>query len=270
MAWRSKLKFSLLLVCPLLLGSCAKDLPGGASGQYTQLTFSFTTAGPINPNYIYFVAIRVLTPPVGTYNTLLTDPSQGPIPVIATGSKNGIVANLPTHYVIYTEATPNLYQCYRFPTSLEEPAPNDTAPINLAYPGQYVGDVYPGGIDPRPITTGNVNYGQQLGFTIDTHYLNQLAGTTPISVIQFNILTMNMTALTSTNGRVMDAIGNTSNPAGVTFNNPIQVNLNTSGTYTDQSVSPPVPETSGDTYPPGSSLPAVDLTSWSLTVTPSS
>lgn len=262
-----KLKIPILIVAAMFLGSCAKDLKGGASGEYTQLTFNFTTAQAINPNYIYVVAIRVLTPPVGTYSTSLSDPSQGPSPVVTTGSQNGIVGGLPTHVVVYTPGvSPTSYTVYRFPLSTEVPLPTgDNSPINLAWPGQAVGDVYPNATDPE--INGN---GNQFTFTLDTSYLAQHVSGSPqsISVIQFNIFAMNLAATSSGNlsQRVMDAIGNTSSAGSSTFDNPITVNITTSQLISDQTSS--VPEASGDTY--GGTLPAVDLTSWSLTVqTPS-
>jgi hypothetical protein len=189
--------------------------------------------------------------------------------VVTTGSKNGFVQGLPTHYIVYTENTPSLYQVYRFFLKTEQNDPTDPSPINLSPPGQSIGDVLPGSTDPRPTQPGG-QYSNQLGFTIDTSYLAQHASTPQsIQTIQFNILTMNVAALSQSqvNQRVLDAIGNQSS-LGSTFNNPIQVNINTSGTYTDQTSS--VPEQANDTYPPGSNLPSIDLTSWSLTVaTPS-
>jgi hypothetical protein len=261
-----KFKAVFLLAAALCLGSCAKDLPGGANGNYTQLTWSFTTAQQINPNYIYVVAIRVLTPPVGTYNTELSDPSQGPSPVVATGSQNGVVGGLPTHIVLYTpNSSPTSYTVYRFPLSTEVPLPTgDPSPINLAWPGQPVGDVYPGDTDPQQNGNGN-----QFSFTIDTSYLAQHVpggNAQSIQVIQFNVFAMNVALLSTANiqQRVMDAIGNSSSASNQTFNNPITTNITTSAIISDQTST--VQEMAGDTYPAGSNLPSVDLTSWSLTV----
>jgi hypothetical protein len=128
-----------------------------------------------------------------------------------------------------------------------------------------VADVYPGSTDPLQNGPGN-----QFTFTIDTHFLSQLLapGVSPqtIQVIQFNIFAMNLAATSGANlqQRVMDAIGNQSSSTSSTFNNPIQVNITTSQIVSDQTSS--VQEQAGDTYPGGSNLPFVDLTSWSLTV----
>src|SRR5579872_2853108 len=153
------------------LAGCAKFPPSGSTATATRLTFQFTLSGPISPSYIYVVAIRVLTPPYGTTSTELSDPTKGPSPVVSTGSQNGFVAGLPTHYVAYmgSAVTPNLYQVFRFPLQTEVPNPNDpNTPINLIYPGQYVGDIIAGtAIDPEPGSNGGT-YGSQLGFSIDT------------------------------------------------------------------------------------------------------
>lgn len=262
----SRAQFLTLAAGSLLLGGCAKFPPAGTAGNFTRLSFRYTVAGAVNPNYIYVVAIRVLDPPVGTYSTLLSDPSQGPSPVVDVGSKNGVVGGLPTHYVVYVPNTSDIYRVYRFPLSTEQPDPSDPAPINLNFPGIFVGDVLPGSAVNPQQTDGT--FGNQLGFDIDTSYLAQHA-TSPqvINVIQFNILTMNVAALSSSavNGRVMDAIGNQSDRSGFTFSNPIRINIKTGGTYTDQTSS--VPEQAGDTFPAGPTLPPVDLTSWSVAVT---
>ncbi len=260
-------KLPLLFLAAVAADSCAKFPPGGGVAGATRLSFQFTTAASIDPNSIYVVAIRVLTPPEGS-DPGLSDPTEGPSPVVTTGSQNGIVAGLPTHYVVFVPTDPNLYQVFRFPLQSEAPNPSDpTTPINLIWPGRYVGEVIQGsGIDPTPTTPGGP-YGQTLGFTIDTSYLSQLTNGQPIQIIQFNILTMNVRATTSNNvaNRVMDAIGDQSSVAGNTFNNPIQINLTTSGTYSDQTSS--VPERQNDTFP-SANYPPIDLTSWQLTVTP--
>jgi hypothetical protein len=255
----------------VLAASCARTPAGIAGSNAVRLQFNFTLNGPVNPNYIYVVAIRVFDPPYGT-GTSVSDPTQGPAPVVDVGSVNGVVGGLPSHYVIYTEQTPNLYQVYRFPTQQEAPNPNDpNTPINLTWPGRYVGDVIIGsGVDPRPTFPGGT-YGSTLGFAIDTSYLDQFSPDPTalgngIVTIQFNILTMNLTALTSQNvsNRVMDAIGNQSNIGNQTFVNPVQINVTTGQTVTDTSAG--VTETANDTFPAGSNLPSVDMTGWSLLV----
>jgi hypothetical protein len=216
---------------------------------------------------VYVVAIRVLTPPVGS-DPLLSEQDLGPEPIVGLGSKNGIVGNWPTHYIVYTGIEPTPYEVYRFPHASEVPDPSDpTAPLNLGMPGIDLGPVIAGSaVDPAP-SGANTTYGNQLGFDIDTSYLDQFAnGPGSIQVIQFNILTMNVAATNPStyNNRVMDAIGNTSAQNSGTFVNPVQVNITTGGTYTDQSSG--VTEMANDTYPSGSNLPSVDMVGWSLTV----
>ena len=254
----------LLSIC-LTLWGCARTPAGLAGTNATRLSFRFFLNNPINPAYVYVVAIRVLTPPVGT-DPQLSDPTQGPSPVVTTGSKNGVVGGWPTHYVVYTGIEPTPYEVYRFPHASEVPDPSDpTAPLNLAMPGIDLGPVIAGSaVDPAP-TGANTTYGSELGFDIDTSYLDQFAsGPGSIQVIQFNILTMNVTALnpSTLSSRVMDAIGNQSSINNQTFVNPVQVNITTGGMITD--VNAGVPEAANDTF--GGILPAVDLVGWSLNV----
>jgi hypothetical protein len=106
-----------------------------------------------------------------------------------------------------------------------------------------------------------------LGFTIDTSYLDQFAANpSAIQVIQFNILTMNVPALTpgEVSERVLDAIGDQSELASASFSNPITVNLADESYISDQTSS--VPEQAHDTFPTNSNLPPVDLIGWSLQI----
>lgn len=256
----------VLLALTLILAGCARTPSGLTNSLATRLTFRFTLNAPINPNYIYCVAIRVLNPPVGTASEL-SDPTQGPSPIVAVGSKNGVVGGWPTHYVLYTGIEPTPYEVFRFPHASELPDPTDpTAPLNLTMPGYDLGPVIVGSaVDPAPTSPGGA-YGNVLGFDIDTSYLDQFAnGPGSIQTIQFNILTMNVQGLTQSeiSSRVMDAIGNQSNVGNATFVNPITVNVQTSGQYTD--VTSGVTEMANDTF--GGILPPVDLVGWSLTVT---
>jgi hypothetical protein len=256
----------LALPALMMIAGCARTPPGVGGVNATQLAFKFTMNGPVNPSYIYLVAIRVLTPPFGSASQL-SDPTQVPVPVYLTGSKNGIVEGQPTHYVLYTAIEPNLYEVYRFLTQVEAPDPSQSAGMNLTWPGVDLGPVIVGsGLDP---TTGDPN---SLGFTIDTSYLDQFSPNTTstgngIQTIQFNIITTNEAALnTSTvSQKVTDSCGNLTTPTTVLATQ-LTINLATNGTYTDQTQQ--LPETANDTYPGGSNLPPVDMTSWSLTVTP--
>jgi hypothetical protein len=259
MRWKRLLTF---LVCGLLLG-CAKFPPSSSTLDATRLTFVVNFAGPINPSYIYIVAIKV-TNPAPNSNPLMTSLTNGPIPVTDVGSLNGMIGGWPTHYVVYApNLTPNLYQVYRFPLST-----STTAPVNLSFPGVYVGDVLQSDlINPQ---NADGSYGQTLGFDIDTRFLDQYTtGPGAVQQIQVNILTANVAALSESdvNERVMDAIGNQSQLAEATFNFPVTINLNTGFTYVSGQGNMPV-EAAGDTFPTGSNLPAVDMTSWSITVTP--
>jgi hypothetical protein len=237
------------------LAGCAKFPANGANSNFTRLVFHFTTAQAIDPNYVYVIAIR----PIHTGDTD-TD-SNGPIPVVLTGSKNGFVEGRPTRFIRYEESTAELYNVYQFPD--RTPTSGDDNPVNLGAQ-VLIGPVYANtGVDPRPAANGGTSYGRDMGFDIDTRYLADTdteAGT--IVAIQFNILTMNKTALTSTGDRVMDALGDTRSAGTISFNNYRQVPIITSGHYTNAgSVDQ---EQSGDTF--NGTLPAVDITDWSLDV----
>jgi len=245
------------------LVGCAKFPPSSSALDATRITFVMNFAGPINPSYIYMVAIKVVTPAVNS-NPLMNGNNNGPIPVTDVGSQNGMVAGYPTHYVVYVPSDPNVYQVFEFPLNNNNP----NVPVNLALPGVYIGEVLQSNlINPQ---NPDGSYSQSLGFDIDTRFLDQYTtGPGAVQDIQVNILTANVVALTESevNERVMDAIGNQSQLSNATFNNPVNINLQNGFTYMSGSGNMPV-ETSGDTFPTGSNLPSVDMTSWSITVTP--
>jgi hypothetical protein len=249
-----------VILCVVLWG-CARTPSGLGSSLATRLIFKVNFNAPIDPQYIYVVAIRVLTPPVGS-DPQLSDPNQGPVPIVGTGSLNGVVGGWPTHYVIYNpNGEPLPFEVFRFPLGSTPGDP--TAPLNLSFPGQDIGPCLPVDlIDPAPTSGGQ--YGSTFQFAIDTSYLDQEAsGPGAIQVIQFNILTMNVQATSGSSGiqRVIDAIGNQSETGG-TFNNPITVNIQGDGNYSD--VSSGVTELANDTY--GGILPPIDMIGWSLSV----
>lgn len=247
--------FALTLAAFALAG-CAKFPDNRAQNNFTRLVFRFTMAAPINPNYFYVIAIR----PIKTTSTQ-TD-NNGPIPVVLTGSKNGFVEGWPTRFVRYDESVAELYSVYQFPPRV--PTQEDDNPRNLAAQVP-VGPVYANtGVDPRPADVGSA-YGRTLGFDIDTRYLadtDEEART--IVAIQFNILTMNKTALNSVGDRIMDALGDTRSPGTVSFNSYQQRSILTSAHYFDQGSTDD--EQANDTY--NGTLPSIDIVDWDLEVRP--
>ncbi|RYG18499.1 hypothetical protein EON82_22545, partial [bacterium] len=149
-----------LALAAFALAGCAKFPANGASNNFTRLVFRFTMASPIDPNYIYVVAIR----PIKTTSTQID--TNGPIPVVLQGSKNGFVEGWPTRFIRYDETVAELYNVYQFPPRV--PTQEDDNPRNLAAQ-VLVGPVYANtGVDPRPISQGGTAYGRTLGFDIDT------------------------------------------------------------------------------------------------------
>jgi len=253
-----------LLTCSVgaLLISCAKSPPSGSALDATRLNFTINFNGPINPTYIYIVAIKVIDP-APTNDPLMTSLTNGPIPVTDIPSLNGMIGGWPTHYIVYVPGQTPPYQVWRFPLTGVS-----SAPVNLAFPGVLVGNVLSSDlIDPA---NPDGTYGQTMSFDIDTSYLDQYTtGPGAVKQIQVNILTANVAALSENDvsGRVLDAIGNQSAFGDATFNFPVTINLDTGFMYKDGQGNLPA-EAAGDTFPINSSLPAVDMTSWSITVTP--
>ena len=247
-----------LTLAAFALAGCAKFPANASSNNFSRLTFRFTMAGPINPNYLYYVAIR----PIFSDSTQ-TD-TNGPIPVVLTGSKNGFVEGWPTRFVQFDPTVAELYTVYKFPKRTL--TSGDDNPRNLAAQVP-VGQVYANtGVDPRPSDPLGT-YGRTLGFDIDTQYLADVQDgedPTKIIAIQFNILTMNKTALNSVGDRIMDALGDTSSRGTISFNNYEQRSIVTSGHYFNQGSS--TQEQPNDTF--NGNLPAVDIVDWDLEVRP--
>ena len=251
-----------LPLAALALGGCAKFPKNGVGDQYTRLTFRFTMAGDVvsgtppifTSNYIYVVAIRPL------YGSAPIDDGFGPVGVYAatTGNpKNGFVEGRPTRYILYDPTEPTGYRIRKFGT--RTPTSDDDNPIDLANITD-VGAVVSGS-DPQ--TSG---FTRQLGFDLYTSDLVDSAGTAQtITAIQFNIIACNKALLQAAdaNGRIADALGNINN-LGISGKGYRQVYINTSTSYTNANSSDP--ETTGDLYPPGSNLPAVDIVDWTLDV----
>lgn len=84
--------FAGICILLLLLG-CAKFPTHGGGTRTKRLKFIVKLAGPVNPNYVYVVAINDAND--------LTGQNGGPIPVVAPPWGNGFVAGKATHFVRY-------------------------------------------------------------------------------------------------------------------------------------------------------------------------
>ncbi len=236
------------------LVGCAKFPANGTSSDFTHLIFRFRLAAPIDPHYIYGVAIR---PIMDGDPTSVDLDGHGPVPVIRVGSKNGYVEGWPTRFIQFDESVKPFYLVYRFPP--REVTTEDDNPRNLGAKELFSQAADSNFIDPRPISNDGVSYGKDLGFEITTRDLvDSEADAQKIRHIQFNILTMNKDALASTADRVMDALGDPSTfERGYT-----QRFVKASNTFTNTGST--IPERPDDTYPVN--LPSVDIVDWSLEI----
>jgi hypothetical protein len=192
-----------------------------------------TVAAPLNPNYVYIVALN----PSNDANPT----AQGPIPVIAPPWGNGFVAGGCTYFVQWNPNFTPAYGIYQF----TDPTQNNFIET---------------GVPLNPITVPNG--GSTLQFTID---LSQIAPSVNAAnlynSLQINFLSMDRTphgAAPSPKG--WDALGDSSNPA--TINDWITVPLRVGGTYNNtyyQNIEP-----AGDVI--GSSDPSLDIINFSVQV----
>ena len=208
--------FAALLVA-FALASCAKGPRSGGVGSFTRIRFEVTMAEAIDPNYVYAVAIRPL------YTTSDPTDSLGPVPVVTTGSTNGIVAGRPTRLVEYVPASSTRYQVLKFFNP-----PSDSNDPDPGFPSS-TDDLFTNGLDP---STGDPT---KLGFDVT---LRDLADSDDqareIVAIQFNILTASKTVLNSGDlSRAFDALGDQRSLGTTTFNAYRKVIVTTSGLYTN-------------------------------------
>lgn len=244
-----------LLGVPFALAGCAK-FPAHAAVQDTRLHFTITFASPIDARYIYAVAIRRITDHADVSDTF------GPIPVINTGSKNGIVEGRPTQLVQYDRASSQFFTVSTFAT--RTPSESDPNPIELAAPVLTSEAIL--SVDPQAGVSGSLQE-RQLEFEISTRDLAANAdGTsidpTKITDIQFNILTMNKPALTSVGDRVMDALGPRPDAGTIGPNTYRTISILTGGHHTNLGSS--VVERADDVF--NGTLPPIDIADWTVDV----
>jgi len=225
---------ALLLACSLVvLGfasmGCAKFPANGASNATTRVIFTMTTAAPINPNYVYIIAIHA--------STDVNPTTQGPIPVISQPWGNGFVAGTVDLFVRWDPLTSPNYIIYRFQD------------VNLT---QFVQVGVP--INSTPVNSGD----NKLQFELDINQIASSVAQAPLlQSLQVNFLTMNRVPQGSDPGsKVYDALGNTQDPTQINdfVVIPLQAGIYNNARFANL-------EPTGDTPDP-----ALDITDWSVEV----
>jgi len=225
-------KFGVFLLLVVLLG-CAKLPPEGSIPVTKRLVFTVTTANPLNPNYIYMVALNP--------STDVNPTTQGPVPVVAQPWGNGFVAGGCSNFVWWDPSQPPgaHYTIYQFV---------DASLINFVRTSVPVDSTEP------PVGTGRT-----LQFTID---LAQIAPSVDVANsyqnIQINLLTMDRRPQgNDTGGKNWDALGDGRIPSQI--NTWVTIPLRVSGVYTNQTFSNIEP--TGDVADP-----ALDIVDFSIEV----
>jgi hypothetical protein len=228
------LKFTFARAIPfaaiLLATSCAKFPANGVGTSTKRVIFTMTTAAPINPNYVYIVAIHA--------SEDVNPTTQGPIPIISQPWGNGFVAGTVDLFVRWDPLTSPNYLIYRFQD------------VNLT---QYIQVGVP--INSTPVNTGD----NKIQFELD---INQIASSVPqaalLKSLQVNFLTMNRVPQgTDPGSKVYDALGNTQDPTQI--NDFVVIPLDQPGVFNNARFSNLEP--TGDTPDP-----ALDITDWSVEV----
>ena len=249
----------LLAVAALAVTGCAK-FPKDQMSDFTRLSFSFRLSGNADPKYIYGIAIRPLTTTTGQTDTL------GPVPVVVSGSREGLVAGRPTRWIQYSPgqgfAVP--YRVQRFVGASSDTSDPD--------PGTLVDSSFPiSGSDPT-----NSGFPGTLSFDITTRDLaDSDDAARAIVAFQFNILTMDKTARNSADigTRAFDALGDQRSQNTTSFNDYRRIVVTTSGKYSntgqDGGQSSSTQEGERDVFnAPQGTFPALDIVDWSVEVRP--
>lgn len=225
-----------LSLLPLLVAGCAKFPDESNVQNDTRISFRFTVAGEIRPDYVYIVGLRVSeeTNPIGV----------GPQPVVTYPSANGFVAGGATHFVRWDPLQSRAYVLYRF----TDPSDGQTSEGLTAW--REVGIP----ITQTDVTTG----GRTLQFELSTRQLaDTVEGAGRLQSIQVNFLTANRIATQSGSNRIIDALGDTRLETEI--NQFVRIPLVTSGTYDDTRFNDLEPE--GDTPDPD-----LDIVDWGIEV----
>jgi len=219
----------ILLGLSLLAGACAR-YPSASSGDgSTRLVFEFTMDGPVNPNFVYIVALNP--------STLDNPTTQGPVPVIAQPWGNGFVEGHATHFVRWDTSQAPHFLVFRF---------TDDTLINYIERGVPVNYVE---VEPN---------GKTIRFEIDlTQIAADAAEAASFRTLQVNFLTMDRVPQGSQTDKSWDALGDGRLPSEI--NEYVNIPLRTSGTYDNRRFS--------DLEPRGDNPdPALDIVDWSVEV----
>lgn len=238
----------------LLAGGCAKYPSGTGADTFTKVSFRMKVRGQINPNYVYIVAIRVIT-------TEDTPNTGAPIPVIGSNTPNGFVAGSPTHFVRFDpNSNPNQpFILYKF-----NPGPTQNDPTNTVNLASWYDTTATRG--PIVNYSSLSDYPSELRFDLFTNQLvdaDSEAGT--ITKLQVNFLTMNKTAVSGTSGREWDALGNSQSSSDITDTITIDLRSNNQVDNGPDPDSNPTLEPAGDTV--GGDDASLDLTDFTVSVT---
>jgi hypothetical protein len=212
---------------------CAKFPPGGGAGPSRRLHFVIELAAPVNPNYVYIVAINDANDPTGALG--------GPIPVISRPWGNGFVAGKATHFVRYDGFQPSGgYALYRF-TDLQNL-------LTWVLVGVPVNFVTPGPDD------------RFLDFEIDLSQIRRPPqDPMDIQFLQINILTMDRvpTNPNDPGEKIWDAFGDSRNPGSI--NDYITIDIRTDRVIRNSDF--PNLEPQGDVREP-----SLDIIDWRIEV----
>lgn len=219
---------ALILVAALGLG-CAKFPGGGGGTGKTRLIFRMIMDGPINPNFVYIVALR---PTVEDPPTTL-----GPVPVIAPPWGNGFVEGGVTHFVRWDVAQSPRYLIYQF---------QGTDLINFFERGV-------------PISFLEVEAnGREIRFEIELPQISvSETEADTFRTLQVNFLTMDVVPQGTGGNKSWDALGDGNLPNEI--NEFVNIPLKTSGVYDNRRFQDLEPRLDNPD-------PALDIVDWSVEV----
>jgi hypothetical protein len=218
-----------LLLAGIAFGGCAKFPDTGAGAGGTRLIFRMIMDGPVNPNFVYIVALNPSIEDVPT--------TQGPIPVIAPPWGNGFVEGTVTHFVRWDTSQSPHYLIFQFRDANLIDYFERGVPVNFL-------EVEPGG--------------REISFEIE---LSQIAASEAeaetFRTLQVNFLTMDNVPQGTGGDKVWDALGDGRLPGEI--DEFVNIPLRTSGIYDNlrfQNLEP-----RGDNPDP-----ALDIVDWSVEV----
>lgn len=211
---------------------CARFPTGGGGGFTKRFRFTIRLAAPVNPQYVYIVAINDADD--------LTGQNGGPIPVIQRPWGNGFVAGRATHFVRYDGFLPNGgYGVFRFTDLVNLLTYFQTGvPVNFLTPGP--GD-------------------DTLFFEIDATQLRpDPMQAVLIRALQVNILTMDRvpTDPNDPNPKTWDALGDSRDPQSI--NDYITIDTTTNRIYRNADLQIEPPQDTPD--------PSLDIVDWTIEI----